>query len=206
MALKGCPSCSDIAIRFARMALRKPLFIPIAVLCMALFAWTGARAQRFMIKLGGQVTELTSGDPIKGVLVRVVKAGVDDAQMLTKGDGAYRFELERGWKYVVWFSKEGMVSKHVVIDTRLVPAYPDVPFYDMDLQMTLFPWIADFDFSAFDKPLGEAGYKASVHNMSWDTPYTEQFRPILSKIMDEYGKTGNGYYERKDRHREASER
>jgi hypothetical protein len=66
----------------------------------------------------------------------------------------------------------------------------------MDLQITLFPWIADFDFSAFDQPLGEAGYKAKVHNMSWDTPYTDQQRPVFSTLMDEYMKTSKGYYKR----------
>ncbi len=173
---------------------------------LVLFVTVQARAQRFTVKLSGVVTELMSGDPLKDALVRVVKAGQDDGQATTKKDGTYKFELERGWKYVVWFSKEGMITKHVVIDTRKIPAYPDVPFYDMDLQVTLFPWIADFDFSAFDQPLGEAGYKASVRNMSWDMPYTEQQRPVFSKIMDEYVKTTKGYYTRKGgRQREASE-
>jgi len=174
---------------------------------LVVFLAVQAQAQRFTVKLSGTVTELMSGDPLNDVLVRVVKAGQDDAQATTKKDGAYKFDLERGWRYVVWFSKEGMITKNVVIDTRKIPAYPDVPFYDMDLQITLFPWISDFDFSAFDQPLGEAGYKANVRNMSWDMPYTEQQRPVFSKIMDEYMKTSKGYYKRKAGHqRDASDR
>jgi hypothetical protein len=189
------------------MSARTLLHARTLALLLVLFMTVRTKAQQFTVKLSGVVTELMSGDPLKDALVRVVKAGQDEAQTLTKKDGFYSFDLERGWKYVVWFSKDGMITKHVVIDTRKVPAYPDAPFYDMDLQITLFPWIADFDFSAFDQPLGEAGYKAKVHNMSWDTPYTDQQRPVFSKLMDEYMKTSKGYYKRKaGRQRDASER
>ena len=189
------------------MSIRNLLHGRALAVLLVLFVTAQVQAQRFTVKLSGVVTELISGDPVSDVLVRVVKAGQDDTQSTTKKDGFYKFELERGWKYVVWFSKDGMITKHVVIDTRKIPAYPDVPFYDMDLQITMFPWIADFDFTAFDQPLGEAGYKASVRNMSWDMPYTEQQRPVFSKIMDEYVKTTKGYYKRKGgRQRDASER
>ncbi len=161
-------------------------------------------AQRFTVELGGKVTGLFTGDPVKGVLVRVLKAGQEDQQKITRSDGRYAFTLERGWKYEVWYSRKEMVTKHVIIDTREVPAYPDVPFFDMDLQMTMFPWIADVDLSVFDEALGLAAFKASVRNMSWDMPYTEQMRPVFAKVMDEYEKTYNGYYERRDRrNREA---
>lgn len=158
-----------------------------------------AQAQRFNVKLGGKVTEFFSGDAMKGVLVRVLKAGQEDQQRITRADGRYDFVLDRGWKYEVWYSKKGMVTKHVIIDTREIPAYPDVPFYEMDLQMTLFPWIAELDLGAFEEPLGMAAFKASVRNMSWDMPYTQQMRPVFSKVMDEYEKTYNGYYKRRDR-------
>ncbi len=167
--------------------------------CLVLGPAMEVHAQRFNVKLSGQVTELFSGDPVKGTLVRLLKAGQEDQQKVTRGDGRYALILERGWKYEVWFSKKNMVTKHVVIDTREIPPYPDVPFYDMDLQMTLFPWVADLDLSPFEEALGSAEYKASVRNMSWDMPYTEQMRPVFSKVMDEYEKTFRGYYKRRDR-------
>lgn len=162
---------------------------------------TGASAQRFYVKLSGVVTDHFSGSPMKGVLVRVLKAGKAEKEFTTRGDGKYEFQLDRGWRYAVWYSHEGSVTKHVNIDTEEVPPYPDVPFYEMDVQMTLFPWIEGFDFSAFDQPLGEASYKASVRNMSWDVEYTERLRPILSRVMDEYEKTCSGYYKRKQKGR-----
>ena len=163
-------------------------------------------AQRFQVLLSGKVTELYSGDPLKGVLVRVLKAGQEDMQQITRNHGAYKFELERGWKYEVWFSRKHMVAKHVVIDTREIPPYPDVPFYEMDLQMTLFAWLEDMDLTVFEEPLGMAGYKQSVRNMSWDTPYTNRIRPVFSKVMDEYEKNSRGYYKRRDRRNQETYR
>ncbi|HRN36134.1 MAG TPA: hypothetical protein PLL18_04390, partial [Flavobacteriales bacterium] len=43
-------------------------------------------AQRFQVLLSGKVTELYSGDPLKGVLVRVLKAGQEDMQQITRND------------------------------------------------------------------------------------------------------------------------
>lgn len=180
------------------MSLHRTAILGLALL-LFLTSAAGVKAQRFSVKLGGKVTALFSGDAMKGVLVRVLKAGQEDRQTITRGDGQYAFTLERGWKYEVWFSKKEMVTKHVIIDTRGIPPYPDVPFYEMDLQMTMFPWIADFDLSAFEEALGLAAFKASVRNMSWDMPYTEQMRPVFSKVMDEYEKTYHGYYKRRDR-------
>jgi hypothetical protein len=169
------------------------------VLLFFLAISTTLHAQRFSVLLSGKVTEIYSGDPVRGTLVRVLKAGQEEAQLVTRGDGKYKFELERGWKYEVWFSKKHMVTKHVIIDTRDVPAYPDVPFYEMDLQMTLFAWIKDLDLSVFEEAVGLATYKPSVRNMSWDVPYTNQMRPVFAKVMDEYEKTHRGYYDRRDR-------
>ncbi|MBK8581236.1 MAG: hypothetical protein IPL86_05165 [Flavobacteriales bacterium] len=176
-----------------------PALIRTLLVTLLLAAGTAVSAQRFQVKLGGKVTDYFSGDAMKGALVRVLKAGQADQQATTKGDGRYAFILERGWRYEVWFSKKDMITKHVIIDTREVPAYPDVPFYDMDLQMTLFPWIPEMDLSLFEDPLGMAAYKGNVRNMSWETPLSEQFRPVLAKLMDEYEKNYKGYYKRTGR-------
>jgi len=168
----------------------------LSLICILLLAGT-ADAQRFYVKLSGKVTSHFEGDPVKGVLVRLLKAGKQEAEKITRSDGSYEFTLDRGWRYSVWFSKEGKVTKHINIDTEEVPSYPDVPFYEMDVQMTMVDWINEFDFTVFEQPLGEASFKQSVRNMSWDIEYTERMRPMLAKVMDEYEKTYRGYYKRK---------
>jgi hypothetical protein len=185
--------------------LHRSLLLSLALLT-APVAFTQKVPQRFHVKLHGVVTDHFTGDPIKGARVRLMKAGRQESEQFTRSDGRYTFELERGWRYSVWYHEEGSVDKHVNIDTEEVPVYPDVPFYDMDVQVTLFEWIPDFDFSVFVQPLGEASYKQSVRNVSWDIEYTERMRPLLSKVMDEYEKTFLGYYKRKAGRRPVKER
>jgi hypothetical protein len=173
------------------------------MLALLLVLAVAAPAQRFEVRLSGKVTDHFTGDPLKGVKVRLLKAGKQEGECLSRGDGSYAFNLERGWRYAVWFSKDGLVTKHINIDTEEVPAYPDVPFYEMDVQMTMFTWLPEFDFSLFEMALGEASYVQSVRTMSWDIAYTERMRPMLARVMDEYEKTYNGYYKRRKGRRPA---
>lgn len=181
-------------------------FLVVVAFSLAVLASVAQKPpQRFYVELSGIVTDHFTGDPIKGVLIRLLKAGKLETEMVTHGDGKYLFGLDRGWRYSVWYSCEGRLTKHVDINTEEIPAYPDVPYYEMDVQMTLFLWIEDFDFSVFDQPVGEASYKYSVRNVSWDVDYTESIRPRLSRTMQEYEKAYKGYYKRQAGRRPAKQ-
>ena len=140
----------------------------------------------FYIQLHGDVTEYYSGEGLKGVQVRLVKDSVERETVITSWNGKYEIFLERGYDYLVWFYREDMVTKHVHIDARDVPMFPDVPFYEMYLQMTMVKWIDEFDFAVFELPLGLAQYKHSVRNLNWDVEYTEQRRIELARAMIMY--------------------
>ena len=102
----------------------------------------------------GLVSEYFSGDGLKQVQVRLVKDSVERETKFTDGKGEYEIYLERGYDYQVWFYRKDLVPKYVRIDARDVPLFPDVPFYDMDVQVTLFTFIEKFDFELFDMPVG----------------------------------------------------
>lgn len=182
---------------FAAMDRRLPAMVRIIVVLCGMMVLPGMlHAQRFYVRLGGVVTDYFTAEPIKGVTIRLIKAGNTEAEVITRRDGRYFFTLDRGWRYTVYFSAKGKVTKHVVVNTEEVPPYPDVPFFDMDLQITMFDRIERFDFTPFEAPLGEAAYKPKLRNMSWDVEYTERLRPVLSKVMDDYEKTVKGYFDR----------
>jgi hypothetical protein len=156
-----------------------------------------ASAQRFSIGLHGEVTDYFSGEPLKGAKVAVYGQGWSDS-LLTRADGIYAFELQEGQFYRLEASRPDRVHKVISIDADSVPSYPDVPFYDMDIQITLFEPIPGFDFGLFDHPIGLAEYKHSIRNMSFDNEYTENISKLfLRPTMDEYEKAWAGYFERK---------
>jgi hypothetical protein len=158
----------------------------VLVSVVAMMAWVNVSA--FHIRLYGMVTEHFSGDAMKGVQVRLVKDSVERETYITQGNGKYEIFLERGYDYVVWFHRKDMVTKHVHIDAREIPLFPDVPFYEMDLHITLFTWIPDFDFGVLDVPIGMAAYKHSVRNLNWDIAHTDAMRPKVARMMVLYEK------------------
>ncbi|MBK7618791.1 MAG: hypothetical protein IPJ10_05630 [Flavobacteriales bacterium] len=143
-------------------------------------------SQAFYIHLHGLVTDHFSGDAMKNVQVRLVKDSVDRETVITSTNGKYELYLERGYDYQVWFYRSDLVTKHVLIDARETPLFPDVPFFDMDLQMTMFSWLDGFDFGQFDGPVARASYKHSVRNLNWDDPYTTSIQPKLERTMIHY--------------------
>lgn len=148
--------------------------------------WMPATADAFYIRLYGLVTDHFSGAGMKGVQVRLVKDSIDRETVVTSSNGKYEMFLERGYDYLVWFHRDDLVTKHVRIDAREIPLFPDVPFYEMDVQMTMIQWINGFNFEEFDLPVGMAAYKHSVRNLNWDIAYTDRRRPILAKVMVQY--------------------
>lgn len=157
-------------------------------LSVALFTWCCApsEAGAFYIRLHGLVTEHFTGEAMKGVQVRLVKDSVDRETIITTGNGRYELFLERGYNYQVWFHRADLVTKHVVIDARDVPLFPDVPFYDMDLQIGLFAWLDGLDFTLFDGPVAMAAYKHSVRNLNWDVAHTTSIQARIERFMVHY--------------------
>lgn len=153
-------------------------------LLLSLAIHNGAMA--FHIHLYGIVTEQFSGDALKGIQVRLVKDSIERETVVTAWNGKYELYLERGYDYQVWFSRNDMVTKYVRIDAREIPLYPDVPFFEMDLQMTVFAWVDGFDFSSFSEPVALADYKHSVRNLNWNTDYTDRRRTELARVMIQY--------------------
>lgn len=156
------------------------LFVLFALLALD----KGAKA--FHIHLHGVVTEQFSGEALKGIQVRLVKDSIERETVVTTWNGKYELYLERGYDYQVYFYRNDMVTKYVHIDARGIPLYPDVPFFEMDLQMTAFAWVDGFDFSAFAEPVAFAEYKHSVRNLNWNTAFTDRRRTELARVMIQY--------------------
>ncbi|MBL7963428.1 MAG: hypothetical protein JNM31_06250 [Flavobacteriales bacterium] len=149
--------------------------------------------QAFYIHLHGMVTHHFTGDPMGEVQVRMVKDSIERETMRTKANGRYEFYLERGYDYSIWFYKPGWITKHVRIDATAIPLVPDVPYYEMDLQITFFEWRDSLDLSVFDEPVALATYRHSVRNLSWNVDYTEAMRPRVARTMLAYEKALRGY-------------
>lgn len=158
---------------------------------VALLVVHSLSASAFYIELHGVVTEYFTGEPMKGVQVRMVKDGIERETVITKSNGEYEFVLDRGYVYLIWFYKDGWVTKHIRIDASGIPPIPDVPFYDMDVQVSMFEWVEGVDLGIFEEPLGLAEYVHSVRKLTWDIEYTELRRPKVAHVMERYERVVN---------------
>jgi hypothetical protein len=163
--------------------MRQPLLL--ILLGLVLQLWPG-EARGFHIRVYGVVTDHFTGEPVKGVQVRMVKDSIERETVQTTWNGRYELFLERGYAYELHYGRRGMVTKHVLIDAREIPLFPDVPFFEMDIQMTMIEDLEGFDLSAFSPPVGRAEYKHSVRNLNWDVEYTRIRRTELGRVMNEY--------------------
>lgn len=160
------------------------LYGTLIALVIALLAPASCAA--FHIHVYGIVTDHFSGQPIRNVQVMLVKDSIERETVSTAWNGKYELYLERGYAYEIHFKREGMVTKFVAIDAREIPLFPDVPHFEMDLQMSMFEHIDDYDLSIFDEPVGRAEYKHSVRNLNWNVDYTEARRTQLIRVMIGY--------------------
>lgn len=143
----------------------------------------------YYIELYGQVIEHFSSDPLKKVYVRVYSDGAQEFFKTTKGNGAFSFKIERDKVYTVEFVKKYLVTKTVQVDTRNMPDDIDgVPFFGLELEIDLFPYLNGLDYSVFKKPLGKAKYSKPLNNFSWDKKYALQQKMAYNKFWSTYEK------------------
>lgn len=162
------------------------------VVVMVLSAYVGLCQGKsvlpYTITVSGTITGEMTGDPLKGVKVRVLRDGELSNLIITKGNGRFKIELERNFFYAFEFTRDDLVDKHVTIDTHGAPPLLDVPSLTMIIDISLFTPVPGMDTQLFQEPMGKAAYKHSSRNIMWDLQYEQEIATSVRKFMAEYYK------------------
>ncbi len=134
----------------------------------------------------GTVKDYVSSKKLDGITVTVFKNGGKLAEVVTNASGKYEFNLDYGSDYKLVYSKAGMVSKNIAIDTKNIPEEERVGGHGMNVEMTLFTELPGIDFSVLQQPIGKAKFDATTKEVTWDLQYTEQVRAEIQRLMKEY--------------------
>jgi hypothetical protein len=169
-------------------AMKKVLLWWMASWIPLLLSAQGESVLPYTMLVTGTVTGEMAGDPLKGVKVRVLRDGDLSNLLITKGNGRFEVELERDYFYKMEFTRDGLVDKHVTIDTHGAPPLLDVPSITMHIDITLFTPVEELDNELFNEPMGRAVYKHSVRNIEWDREYEKEVTPKLRRFMAQYYK------------------
>ncbi len=175
--------------------MKKILLILFIFMC-PIFLMSQKKSDNFCVGVHGVISDYFSGRGMKKVKVSLINDN-KETYKYTRRSGFYAFELDSGKVYTILFQKENMVDKSVLINTNECDC-SDTTYYDMDLQMTLFKRIDNFDFSLFKMPIAMATYSPTSKNMVWfDNYHTLKMSPLIMKTMSSYVKSVNGYFSRK---------
>ncbi len=134
----------------------------------------------------GTVKDYVSSKKLDGITVTVFKNGGKLAEVVTNASGKYEFNLDYGSDYKLVYSKAGMVSKNISIDTKNIPEEERVGGHGMNVEMTLFTELPGIDFTVLQQPIGKAKFDPTTKEVTWDLQYTEQVRSEIQRLMKEY--------------------
>jgi hypothetical protein len=155
-------------------------------LLLLLLAAGATRAQVDNVYVYGTVKDYATSKKLDGIIVTVYKNGGKLAEVVTNASGKYEFNLDYGSDYKLVYSKPGMVSKNISIDTKNIPEEERVGGHGMNVEMTLFAELPGIDFSVLQQPIGKAKFDAATKEVTWDLQYTEQVRAEIARLMKEY--------------------
>ncbi|MEX1131674.1 MAG: hypothetical protein WEC15_00480, partial [Flavobacteriales bacterium] len=156
----------------------------LVTLCLVLASWQ-ASAQD-VVYIYGTVKDYYSSKKIDGVTISVFKNGSKLMDVQTNASGKYDVNLDYGADYKLVYSKNGLVSKSIAMDTRNVPEEDRVGGHGFNLEMTLFNDLPGVDFTVLEQPIGKAKYYPDKSEVAWDIAYTEQIRNEVNRLMKEY--------------------
>ncbi len=158
----------------------------LGLVCALVLMVGAARAQVDNVYVYGTVKDYTSVKKMDGVIVSVYKNGAKLTETTTNASGKYEFNLDYGADYKIVYSKQGIVSKNITIDTRNIPEEERVGGHGMNIEMTLFQELPGIDFSVLNQPIGKAKFDPTSSEVTWDLQYTEQIRSEIARLMKEY--------------------
>lgn len=144
------------------------------------------RAQIDVVYVYGTVKDYTSSKKIEDVVVTVFKNGGKLVEAQTNASGKYELNLDYGADYKIVYSKNGLVTKNVAIDTRNIPEEDRAGGHGINIEMTLFPDIPGVDFSVLNNPIGKAKYDPATTEVSFDLEYTSSIKNEIARLMKEY--------------------
>ena len=169
-----------MAVTFFQHKLRS--FLMLLLLCVAALV----NAQVDNIYVYGTAKDRTSMKKMDGVTVTVFKDGVQQSNVITSSNGKYEFNLDYGHQYKLVYSKAGIVSRNVSIDTRNIPDQEKAGGLAMNVEMTLFATLPGMDFSLADQPIGISKFDPATGNLAWDNDYTTQMQSKLDQMFKDY--------------------
>lgn len=151
------------------------------VLCVAVMS---VHAQDSTLYVYGKVGNYLNGMPAWpfAVVAVDVKDTSYRSQARANAQGRYELVLHAGRLYVLAYHAEGLLPKHVLVDTRGPSAAQWKDGFGLQVDMVLVPAVPGVDVSVLNEPVGRCAFNLNSGNFEWDRAYAEAMRPRLARM------------------------
>lgn len=140
------------------------------------------------IFLDGEVTDYYTGKSISGVSISATVGGTVIANGSSDANGEYKLVLEYDKIYTITFSRGGLISKIITMNTSGVPDLKRQKVPDMVAEITMFKPNDCIKADILKAPIGRAIYYAKKNVMDWDMDYSMPRLEKLNKMLDKCSK------------------
>lgn len=161
-------------------------FFKICFLVMSsLTVITGLAQDHPPLIIDGQI--LDGRDRLEDAYVRIEKNGNFDREIRTDRRGKFDFELELFNEYMIYFGKEGFVTKKIHVDTRTISEGQIKSAYLRygGWKVEIFPDDLGVDVEILDKPIGKVSYSDEYNSFINDDFYTKTIQKRLDKLVED---------------------
>lgn len=136
----------------------------------------------------GVVSDYYSGEKLSNVNIQAIANGNVVASGTSDGNGEYKMVLEFDKEYTITFSKGGLMSKTITLNSFGVPENKRHKVPDMGAEITLFKPNECIKSEILNAPVGKAVYFADRNVMDWDMNYSMDKLAALNKMLDDCSK------------------
>ena len=164
-----------------------------------------ASAQKDIIAMKGVMKMYGSSKKLTGVTVTLIENGTQKNKVITSSNGKFDFGLVYDKSYKIVFSKNGYVTKNIVVDTRNIPPEEkERGWFEIPMEMSLFEEVEDLDVSILNQPIGKFRFDPGSNDIVHDAQYTAEMKNKINNLMKEYEKRKKEEEKRRQEEEEAA--
>ncbi|WP_151166819.1 hypothetical protein [Salibacter halophilus] len=161
----------------------KNLSFNLLIILLSIPALSFAQEKYPKLEINGKVVD--GGNRLDQAYVRVEKDGEIDREIRTDSRGRFDLELELFHEFMLYFGKEGYITKKIYVDTRTIPedAISSTYLRYGGWEVEIFENDLDVNTLILDKPIGKVKYDPNYGQFANDKGYTKSIQRELDQLV-----------------------
>jgi hypothetical protein len=123
---------------------------------------------------------MVNAGSVLGAKITIEKNGVR-VKVLEQDKSKFEFPLEYDCEYVFSFTKDGYVTKKVLVSTRVPKEKQSLEFESFKFDVEIFKQYAGVNTVIYNQPVGKVRFNDVLNEFDYDTDYTKSIQSEINK-------------------------